>query len=78
MTDRMNRRIPASCQEPKLKSDLWHAVFTFPHSLTLLSEQSGVPMATIFRFLRGERDIRIETAGRLCDVLGLQLKKVGN
>jgi hypothetical protein len=55
--------------------DLWNAVLGYEHSLTLLSEKSGVAMPVIFRFLSGERDLRVETAGKLCEVLGLELRK---
>lgn len=75
MAMRKARKLPKTCREPKLRADLWKAVFEYENSLTMLSEKSGVAMPVIFRFLRGERDLRVETAGRLCEVLGLELTK---
>ena len=40
-----------------------------------LAEKAGVDQAVIWRFLNGERDIRLETADRLCEVLGLELRR---
>ena len=39
-----------------------------------LAELSGVAAAVLSRFASGERDIRLETAGRIADVLGLELR----
>lgn len=75
MATRKERKLPKSCREPQLKADLWKAVAEYENSLTMLSKKSGVAMPVIFRFLSGERDLRVETAGRLCDVLGLELTK---
>jgi plasmid maintenance system antidote protein VapI len=36
--------------------------------------ESGVPHPSIFRFLSGERDIRLETADKLAATLGLRLE----
>jgi plasmid maintenance system antidote protein VapI len=38
-----------------------------------LAKESGVAHPIIFRFLSGERDIRLETAEKLAAVLGLRL-----
>lgn len=39
-----------------------------------ISQESGVSHPVIFRFLSGERDIRLETAEKLAVALGLELK----
>ena len=39
-----------------------------------LSKDSGVGYAAIHGFVRGERDLTLATASKLCDVLGLGLK----
>lgn len=39
-----------------------------------LARAAGVDPAQVLRFLSGERDVRLETAGRLCDALGLHLQ----
>lgn len=41
-----------------------------PHALARLS---GVDARVVARFLAGERDIRLETADRLADAMGLRL-----
>lgn len=38
-----------------------------------LARRSGVDLAQVLRFVSGERDIRLETAGRICEALGLNL-----
>jgi transcriptional regulator with XRE-family HTH domain len=38
-----------------------------------LASEAGIDASQILRFASGERDIRVETAGRLCAVLGLHL-----
>ena len=39
-----------------------------------LAKASGVASEVIDRFVRGERDIRLQTAGRLARPLGLELR----
>lgn len=38
-----------------------------------LSRDSGVNSAVVGRFLKGERDVTLTTAEKLCRVLGLEL-----
>ena len=42
-------------------------------SLKKLSDQSGVPYASLHAFMKGQRDIALGTAARLCKVLRLRL-----
>jgi transcriptional regulator with XRE-family HTH domain len=37
-----------------------------------LGRRAGVTEAGIWRFRKGQRDITLETAGRLCDALGVE------
>ena len=39
-----------------------------------LSSETGVVPSVISRFLTGERDIRLETAGKLAAAIGAELK----
>jgi plasmid maintenance system antidote protein VapI len=39
-----------------------------------LSSETGVVASVISRFLTGERDIRLETAGKLAAAIGAELK----
>jgi hypothetical protein len=41
-----------------------------------LSQASGVSHPVIYRFVTGKRDLRWETVVRLCEALGLELRKV--
>ena len=42
-------------------------------SLSVLSQETGLPETLFAQFLAGERDIRIATAEKLADALGLTL-----
>ena len=39
-----------------------------------LAQETGVTAGVISRFMAGERDLRLETASKLADALGLELK----
>jgi plasmid maintenance system antidote protein VapI len=41
-----------------------------------LAKASGVSHPVILRFLSGERDIRLETAGKLAATLGMRLESM--
>ena len=43
-------------------------------SLYQLWKDSGVAQAVLGRFMRGERDLNLRTAGRICEALGLELR----
>jgi transcriptional regulator with XRE-family HTH domain len=43
------------------------------HTLNQLSQQCGVGRDQLSRFLRGERDLTLETAARICRALHLEL-----
>jgi DNA-binding phage protein len=43
---------------------------------TSVAKDSGVAHPVILRFLSGERDIRLETAEKLANALGLELKSI--
>lgn len=40
-----------------------------------VAKQAGVGFAVLNRFVAGERDLRLETAAKICDALGLELVK---
>ncbi len=42
-------------------------------SVYAVAKTAGVKHAVVARFLAGERDIRLETAGKIADVLVLEL-----
>ena len=39
-----------------------------------IAVESGVPHPSIFRFMSGERDIKLETADKLAATLGLRIE----
>lgn len=43
-----------------------------------LARRAGISYAVVHRFFGGDRDIRLETASRLCKVLGLELRPLGS
>lgn len=43
----------------------------------MLAKRSGVGYSIIHRFAAGERDLKLQTASKLCDVLGLELRPAG-
>jgi len=38
-----------------------------------ISQESGIAEAVLSRFIHGERDLKLDTADRLCAALGLQV-----
>ena len=44
-------------------------------SMYALAEDCGIARGTLSRFTRGERDLTLATADRLCRALGLRLTK---
>ena len=38
------------------------------------AKESGVEVSAVQRFLNGERDLRLASAAKLCEALGLELK----
>jgi len=45
-------------------------------SLAEIGRQTGVSHAVLSRFLRGERRLSTKTVDRLCEYLGVELRKV--
>ena len=43
-----------------------------------LAKAADVDIASIDRFISGERDLRLATAGKIIDALGYELKKIGD
>ena len=59
--------------EPALVEGLRGAIQDSGQSLNQLGKQAGVDHGRLSRFVRGERDLTLAAAGRLCHVLGLRL-----
>ena len=43
-----------------------------------ISQESGVTPATLNRFMNGQRDLKLESAAKLCQSLGLELRERSN
>lgn len=64
------------CRMSKLLADtLRGAIVKSGLSANALAEKTGVPQPTITRFLAGA-DMKLETAGKIAEVLGLRLVEV--
>jgi len=53
---------------------LREAIHTSGKSVYQIAKADDVSQIVVSRFLSGERDIRMETADRLAEVLGLKLR----
>jgi plasmid maintenance system antidote protein VapI len=71
MAKRKTTKAPATLAE-ELKSALQGSELTS----YAIGKAAGVSPITIGRFLRGERDVTLETAGKLAAVLGLHLAPI--
>ena len=56
-----------------LAETLRQAILDSGRSAYALQQETGVDASVITRFLNEERDLRLETAGKLADALGLKL-----
>jgi ribosome-binding protein aMBF1 (putative translation factor) len=56
-----------------LSQGLRSAIQNSGRSVYQISKEANVSQIVISRFLSGERDIRMETADRLADVLGIKI-----
>jgi len=57
-----------------LSQGLREAIQASGRSVYQISKEANVSQIVVSRFLSGERDIRMETADRLAEVLGLKIK----
>jgi hypothetical protein len=56
----------------ELEDQLRDAIARCGKSLNQLGQAANVNDAQLSRFMRGERTLTLETAGRLCSILGLR------
>ena len=69
-----NRRLHSSSRG--LVDQLREAILNCGQTEYRVAKESGVAQPIVNRFLRGERGISLETAGKLCKYLGLHLALV--
>jgi plasmid maintenance system antidote protein VapI len=60
-----------------LKEQLQKAITDSGLSLNALSKASGVPYMAVHGLARHDRAVTIDTAGKLCAVLNLELRPIG-
>jgi transcriptional regulator with XRE-family HTH domain len=59
--------------EPKMLTQIREAVRDDGRTLTEIAESSGLDAGRLSRFVRGERDLSLAAAARLCEALGFEL-----
>jgi transcriptional regulator with XRE-family HTH domain len=67
----------ASKEKSGLVEQLRDAIRRSGHSLNQLSQQCGVGRDRLSRFMRGERDLTLEAAEKVCRVLHFELSPYG-
>lgn len=58
-----------------LSEDLREAIVASGKSHYRLAQEAGITPGVISRFVSGERDLRLETASKLAELLGIRLTK---
>jgi ribosome-binding protein aMBF1 (putative translation factor) len=66
---------PSGSASGRLRQALRDAVRASDKSTAQIAEDAGVSQVVVSRFLSGERDIRMATADKLAEALGLKLAK---
>ena len=64
---------PNGCASGRLSQALKDALLASDKSLDQIAHDAGVAHIVVTRFLSGERDIRMATADKLAETLGLKL-----
>jgi len=65
--------IDADLTMPTLSDQLRERIIRDGRSLAAIAREAGIERAGLWRFMRGDHTITLETADRLAAVLGLQL-----
>ena len=55
---------------------LKNAVTATGESVTTVARGAGIPQPVLYRFMTGERDLRLQSAEKLAAFLGLELRPV--
>lgn len=71
----MGKRTKAAEKAAGLVEALKAAIRESGKSQYAIAKESGVALAIVNRFMTGDRDLRLATAAKLCEVLGLELSK---
>ena len=66
--------MPKHKTDPGMAGVIRDAIQRDGRSLYQLMKDSGVSSAILLRFVKGERDMNLRTADRVCKALGLELR----
>ncbi len=69
------RYVSSMSKSKTLPDAIRDAIRADSRTIYRLSLDSGVSQAVLGRFMRGERDLNLRTADRVCRALGLKLAK---
>ena len=69
----MGEPMAKKSSSPAVTARLREAILASGLSLSELGRQAGLDHARLSRFVRGERDLTLDSVDKLCRVLGLQL-----
>lgn len=61
-----------------IRDELLSAIMASGKTVKMVAIEAGVPQPVLSRFVRGERDIRLDTAEKLAEHFGLRLTPDGN
>lgn len=62
---------------PSLEEQIREAISSSGLTPTDLAKRAGVALPQVTRFVKGERSVSLDTAWKLCRVLGLKLVREG-
>lgn len=71
-----DRRVHSQKSSLNLVEELRQAIRNCGETEYRVAKESEVPQPVVSRFMRGQRCISLETAGKLCQYLGLHLAPI--
>jgi plasmid maintenance system antidote protein VapI len=66
--------MPKATARPTMPDVLRRAVRESGRSVNAVAKAAGVAQPVLYRFMTGERDLTLDTAQRLADYFGLELR----
>lgn len=69
--------MPKKEQEEQMVKDIRAAIEASGLNFMDIERLTGIDHAAISRFVHGQRTLTLPVAARLCDLLGLRLRRVG-
>jgi len=72
----MKKRAAKKCDRKMIREVILQAIKERGESILALSKQCGVSQPQLSRFVSGGRDLRLGAVEKLCEALGLELRKI--